>query len=823
MLILLQAISGLNAQDPVLVFGGGYEGQPVVDVVLDGNVLVAHELLMANMKTRPGSVYTAEHIDDDMRWMTQSYGVYPEVNVEQVPDGVIVTFKLVRVQHYDQVEFEGNGEFSDSRLRGVGLLPSGGRATPEQVASALLLIREFYLSKGYPFIQVNHKDTSSDKGEFRSTIRIFEGPEVEVASLRLIGLTAVDENDARDLLSSQPGFWSWLVGKDFVRSEVDRDTLVLEDYVRREGYLDASVSLDPLEWSDDRTKVVVSLNVDQGSRYFVRSVTVAGNTDLTGQELLKNAALTVGDPYRAPDVSRVLRSMRDLYGHDGFIDVSIRPVETFDLEEPLLDLEWRVDEGRQKRVRDVIVHGNVGTRDGVVRRYMTVYPGDIIDTRELRYSEDALISLGYFTDLSGVPKVRVTTEPTDDPGLVDVVVNVDDASSGIFTFVFGAGSDSGVFAGVTVDKRNFDISRAASSWKRFFQEFFERGEAFHGGGQSLLLEVIPGTETTQLDIVFNDPWLDESAEDPWGLTVEVYDRRRIYSDYTQASVGTGVFFDHQFSREVSLSLGPRLENVNITDIDDEAKDFVTGQGTEFAKAEGRHSRHVMEAALSFTALDSLFDPTEGVTSQLRIENVGGPFGGDIDAVRGQLSAEAFFPMGEDEDGNMNVFHPRFSLGVVEGTGDSEELPFFENFFVGGGSGPFAVRGFAFQGVGPHQRMRSTQLGPVLDDNSGSAVGGRLAAVASLEALFPLVTDYNAFRDRDETMVKGVLFVDAGNLLGDTDWDELMNDIRLSAGAGVRLKMPALGGITIRMDWAMVLAEKREDETRPLSFELSRRF
>jgi outer membrane protein insertion porin family len=820
--VVLLGAAQVSAQDPAPA-GGEFEGQLIVDVLLDGNVLVAHELLLANMKTRPGAFYAAVDVDEDMRWMTQSYGVYPEVSAEQVADGLIVTFKMIRVQFYDFVEFQGNDEYSESKLRGVSRLSASGRATPEQVANALLLIREHYLSKGYPFVQVNHRDTHHDSGEFSSSIRIFEGPEVELTKLRLIGLTAVDESDARGLLSSQPGFWAWLVGKDFVRSNVDRDTLILEDYVRREGFLDASVSLDALDWSEDRTEVVVSLRVEQGPRYHVRSVKVTGNTAVRTSELLKGAALSVGDPYRRPDIARVLRGMRDLYGHDGFIDMTVRPIEVFDLEEPLLDLEWRVSEGRQKKVRDVIVHGNIGTRDGVVRRYMTVYPGDIIDTREMRYSEDALISLGYFTDLTGVPKVRVSTQETDDPDYVDVVVTVDDASSGVFTFVLGAGSDSGLFAGVTVDKRNFDISRASSSWKRFFQEFFQRGEAFHGGGQRLSLEVIPGTEVTELDIVFQDPWLDESQEDPWGLTVELYNRRRIFSEYTQESVGTGVFFDHQFSREVSFSLGPRLESVNITDIDENNKDFVTGEGTDFAKAEGRHLRHVVEAVLSYNAVDSLFDPTEGVTSRLRVENVGGPLGGDIDAFRAQLSAESFTPIGEDDEGNVRVLHPRISLGVVGSTGSDDDLPFFENFFVGGGSGPFAVRGFAFQGIGPHQQVKSSQLGPVFDDTDGDAVGGRLAAVASVEALFPLVTDYNTFRDRDETIVKGVLFVDAGNLLEDTSWSDLTQDIRLSTGAGIRLRLPALGGITIRVDYAFVLSEQDEDETRPFSFELSRRF
>jgi outer membrane protein insertion porin family len=806
--------------------GDSADGLPILDVIFEGNVRVDHRLLRANMRTRTGTLFDRSFLDADIRMLSDQFGVLvtpDDVIVEQVTGGVVVTFSPKIIRRYESVEFEGNDRFSAKVLRGVAFLAEG-RVTPaEDLTKAMSLVVDHYLSKGHPFVQVDLKFRRRENGDPDAILRIFEGPEVEVAELRIRGLTALDKGDAADLLRTKPGFWSWLVGKSYVRSEVESDILVLEDYVRREGYLDARVSLDQLQWNKDRTEVVVTLLVDEGPRYTVRSMKVTGNTHLTAEELLDGASIGPGDPYRRPAVGRTLRLMRDLYGRVGFIDIEVQPRETFDLEQPVLDLEWRIQEGQEKKVRDVIVRGNVATRDSVVRRYMTVYPGDVVDTRELRYSEDALISLGYFTDQAGSPRVRVSTEQTDDPEYVDVVVDVDDSSSGVFTFVLGAGSNDGVFGGVTVDKRNFDISRASSSLGSFFKEFFQRGEAFHGGGQRLFLEVVPGTQTTTVDIVFQEPWLDESREDPWGLTVELYDRNRQFSEYTQSTTGLGVLFDHRFNRELTMSVGPRLETVRITDIGDDDADFVTGEKTEFGKAEGSHSRHVIEASLGYSDVDSLFEPTNGVISRVKVEQVGGPLGGDTDVIRTQWTNEWFLPAGEDDEGNINVLRPRFSLGVVNATSKSDELPFYENFFVGGGSGPFSVRGFDFQGVGPHQELKSSQLGSSLSETGGNAVGGRLAAVASIEYQTPLVTQYNTFRDKDETLVKGVLFFDVGNLVPNTAFYDLFSNVRVSTGAGVRLRLPALGGITIQLDYAQVLAEQDEDETRALSFELSRRF
>jgi len=73
------------------------------------------------------------------------------------------------------------------------------------------------------------------------------------------------------------------------------------------------------------------------------------------------------------------------------------------------------------------------------------------------------------------------------------------------------------------------------------------------------------------------------------------------------------------------------------------------------------------------------------------------------------------------------------------------------------------------------------------------------------------------------LIKGVPFVDAGNLVPDTHLADLWRDARWSTGAGVRMRIPALGGVTLVVDYAVPLVEQDGDETRNLNFELSRRF
>ena len=781
------------------------EGAPLKDVLLEGQVGVSHDLLRANLRTKAGAPYDPKVVDEDVRWLADVHGILAEVVLE---DGPVARFRLSRIRRYDEVKLEGNVRYDADELLTVARLTRDRAATPDEVRAGRELVRDHYLKGGYAFVQVDVATRLDEAGRRVAVLRVYEGSQVETEEVSIEGLTALDPDDALGVMRSPPGFWSWLVGKDFQRAEVDADVVLLENFVRGEGYLDGRVALGRLDWNEDRTEVVVTMVVEEGPRYVIRGLAVEGASAIPVDELLAASPLATGSPWRRPDVWRTVKAWRDLYGKQGYLDAEIDPVESFDESLPIVDVTWRIKEGQPKTVRDIIVRGNHATRDDVIRRNVTVKPGDVADTSELKWSEDVLVSLDWFSDFEGQPRVNVTTEPAPAPedDQVDVIVDVNDEASGLFTFLVGAGSDSGLFGGASIDKRNFDLTKAPQDWTDLLEEFFGEGEAFHGGGQRLYFEVLPGTKTTEIDILFQDPWLDSTSEDPWGLTTELYDRTRLFSDYDRETRGLAVSFDHRLDRQTSVWLGVRREDVIIDDIDDPL------QVPNIAKEEGTTTTQSVEGGLNYRKLDSLISPTDGFAGTVRLEWGGSPFGGEVDLLRAQATSEWYMPLVEDDEGHMSVLHPRVAVGHVTERDGTDELPFFEDFFVGGSSGPFALRGFDFQGVGPHE--------------SNNALGGQTAAVFSLEALYPLLSRYNPFRDEDETLLKGVLFIDGGTVVND---NELGNDVpnerglRTSAGAGIRVRIPALGGIALSLDYALLINDKEGDETRALSFELSRRF
>ena len=96
------------------------------------------------------------------------------------------------------------------------------------------------------------------------------------------------------------------------------------------------------------------------------------------------------------------------------------------------------------RLREVRVSGNQYTRDEVIRREISVLPGEWIDTEELAKSQDRLLSLQYFGDpATADPGVSMRLKPVPgDDDLVDLEVVTKDGTTGQFLWGVGVSSNT---------------------------------------------------------------------------------------------------------------------------------------------------------------------------------------------------------------------------------------------------------------------------------------------------------------------------------------------------------------------------------------------
>ena len=352
----------------------------------------------------------------------------------------------------------------------------------------------------------------------------------------------------------------------------------------------------------------------------------------------------------------------------------------------------------------------------------------------------------------------------------DLIIQGYPARTGRLMFGGAVNSDAGVTGQVTIDERNFDISR----WPRSFGDLFS-GTAFRGAGQTFRLEAAPGSNYQRYTAQFADPNLLGYLPISMSLSGFLYDRR--YDDWDENRLGGRISFGYRVTPDLSVSLGVSGQNVEITDPR-------VNTVPELNDVLGDNGLYSGMASLIHDTRNSPLQPSRGHYFELSFEQTFG----DYEYSTFEAEYRKYLLLRERADGSGKQ---TLSYSVQLGF-SGDETPIFENYFAGGYA---TIRGFDFRGASP-----------VIN---GVEVGGQFQWLNSVEYMFPLTAD-DAFR--------GVAFVDFGTVEQDIEINS--DNFRVAPGFGLRVAIPMLGPAPLAFDFAFPVLKADTDDERMFSFYMS---
>jgi len=345
-------------------------------------------------------------------------------------------------------------------------------------------------------------------------------------------------------------------------------------------------------------------------------------------------------------------------------------------------------------------------------------------------------------------------------------VYVEETRTGRFMFGVAVNSDAGVTGQITIDERNFDIMKPATSW-----EDFMNGTAWRGGGQGFRIEAQPGNQVQRYMVSFTDPYF-MYTNISFSASAFYFDRG--YYDWSESRYGGRLAWGYRLTPDLSVTSALRAENINV---------FNPRVNTvqELNDAVGKTDLFSGKLTLTHDTRDLPFMPSEGHLIEMSYEQAFG----DYDFPRAGIDYYQYFLLSErpDTSGRHTLaFSSR--LGVT-----GAQTPIFENYFAGGFS---TIRGYSFRGASPSE--------------NGVRVGGELSWLNSIEYFFPLTAD---------DMVKGTVFVDFGTV--ERDIALRGENFRVAPGFGLRINVPALGPAPLALDFAFPLHSAAGDDEQMFSF------
>lgn len=288
---------------------------------------------MRILRLRVGDPYSIDSVDQDIQRKLSVDERF--ISIEEVreykPDGVHITMRVIPARIVDRVVLSGLDGLDADDSVDTERLKTVTSAGPSTRAAIKRDIKQAYLKKGYPFVDVRHRivvipptgevtdlakvypdltdrelEDIDDEGRASETvllIQIDEGPRVQVANITFEGIDSLVDVPGSDAL--EPGtlptsLWPLWYAVPFIerKARVERalylrmangktlftpmpdfdmeaalqDAVFLEEHLQKAGWRNARVTLQTILYNEDRSRVELSYRVEPGALYAITAV-----------------------------------------------------------------------------------------------------------------------------------------------------------------------------------------------------------------------------------------------------------------------------------------------------------------------------------------------------------------------------------------------------------------------------------------------------------------------------------------------------------------------------------------------------------------------
>lgn len=727
--------------------------QLVTAVLIEGNQKTDSGAILRRVTTKAGDRFDPEKLRTDLKSIF-ALGSFDDVRIkaEKSEQGRQITFVVTEKPIIGQVNLTGVKKLKETEVREVIAVIPNTILNTVTVQGAADSIVQLYKDKGYynTTVTPHYDETGTDRVNVRFEIE--EGVRVYIREIRLVGNTAFEPKEIKKVMATSEKNWlSWFTEAGRLKRDIlDQDRARIAAFYHNHGFIDAKVGEPEVTQEDE--SLFITFNIQEGERYRVGTIDLAGDLIADKNELLKEVKLGREKYFNRQVLREDVIRLTDRYAADGYAFAEIDPLIERNDALKRVDVILQAAKHHLVYVNRITIRGNTRTRDKVLRREMQVKEGEILDTTALRRSTERLQRLDYFEE------VNITPTPTLEDDLMDVTVEVKEKPTGTFSLGMGYSSmDSLMFMG--------QISQ----------------ENLFGKGQKLAFQADISGSSSMYNLGFTEPHLDDSQ---LSFGFDLYNWTREYTDYTKESSGGALRFGYPLWEKWRAYWGYGYESTSLSDLKANPSIYIS-QSMEIKITS------YIRLGMSRDTRNNRLDPTRGSLHDINLKHAGLFLGGDSSFTRFEGSTTWFFPWSDvpllKEAGNPWLNDTTWRLKGAAGyaiENETNKLPIYEKFYLGGLR---TLRGFENGVISPRD--------PVTNER----IGGEKMWYMNSEWIFPVVKDIG---------LKGLLFFDAGNVYRKSEGFDLGN-IKKSVGLGFRWLSP-MG--PLRLEWGYNL-EPAPDEDR----------
>ncbi len=525
----------------------------------------------------------------------------------------------------------------------------------EQARKALLLSleREGYINSVVEVELENINDNS-----LSITFDVNKGDNITIKNISFKGLKAFSVGQLEEVIANKEEdccftwFWGQNDGKMSFEN-LDYDSHRIRDLYLQNGYLDAKVTPAFSQIDFKTNTAVIEYIITEGKKYTVNNISISIDKDIYNTELLRDLlSLEKNDIFNIQNLREDAKQLKIKIANQGYAFTKVKYDIVPNKKNHTLDISYNISSGEKVYIDDVVISGNNRTLDRIIRRNIYTASQDLYNLTDIQDSKNKLKRTGFFDNVT-IREERISNDK------IKLIVEVEEAPTGNFTFGGGYGSYDGF------------IINASLSDKNIF-----------GSGLALGFSVDHSNKSDNFSLSLSNPAIFDSVYNGSASVyvknelIENNDADTLLGDETTDTTGVSFGIGRAIGRSTRVGISYAFDSTDVSyeKVDANNTSYTTSGITPY---------------INYNSTDDYQLPRSGTMIGTSLKITG--LGGDADYMLSSTYLKYFYSLNNLIDKDW-IFRYKTSVKLLEDTGN---IPDGTSFSMGGSSSVRGYESYAF--------------------------------------------------------------------------------------------------------------------------------
>jgi len=656
----------------------------IEDIIIKGNTTVEDKEILEKTSYGMGMIYSKYKTREDIKNLYKT-GKFDDIKIylKKIDGKNVLVYELKEKPRINKIIIKGNKEVGEGDIKGKLdneekeiKIKENEYFDEYKLKKAIIEIQNMYKEKNFYYAEVKYsinkiEPEKGKKGEWVNIeLEISEGDKLKVKKITATGNQVFSVDKIKGVMKTKEE--GWFVSGVFDDEQFIEDLKNIINEYYKEGYVKAKINgytlgeidlnkkkiiNDYVKIDKENNAISIEIPVDEGIKYNVKSISVSGNEIFTKEEILDKIDTKEKNTFNKIQFDKDISIIRNMYAEKGHIFAQINDTYIYDDDQGNVDINLDITEGPVAYIDNIKIRGNYSTKDKVIRRELSIKPGDPFDSNLIRKSQEKIYNLGFFDN------VLIDTEQVDIDKL-NLIFEVKERKTGTIGLGAGYSSLEGLVGYVQLTESNL-----------------------FGEGKLFSADVQVGNQKKSWQLSYKDPWLFDT---PTSFGVDVWNTFKNQSYNNQGYDLDTYGFDFNLGRRFDDAnqgfITYRYQEDNYSNIRSDLVGYIS---------EGKSSISSITPMYVYDTRDDVFDPNRGLYSNLSLQIGGGYLGGDYNYLKMLWDGRYFIPSIWKF---VLALHARIgNAWGYEWSYGNPNVPPIEKFYAGGTD---TVRGYEERALGP---------------------------------------------------------------------------------------------------------------------------